>query len=121
MEAFLSSPFWDHLTIVAVLIGLVAALAFVIRYQWVAGSTWWRQPDGSPNLFGRFLMTRKILLSILFAVVLANRWYPGWEAQRAVTAVLMLLFALHTFVPYRLLTEAQKEQHEEVKDGKGRG
>lgn len=114
MEAFLSSPFWGWLTLIAVWIGLAAALAFVVRYQAVAGWTWWRNPDGTPNLFGRFLMIRKILLSVLFCVVLLNRYAPGWDARAAVTAVLMLGFALHTFVPYRLLTEAQKAHTEEV-------
>ncbi len=112
MEAILASPFWDWLTVAAVVIGMIAALAFVVRYQYVAGWSWWRQPDGRRNLFGRFLMARKLLLAVLFAVVLLNRWQPDWEARKAVTAVLMLAFALHTFVPYRLIGEAQKERRE---------
>ncbi len=116
MKAILDSPFWDHLTIGAVLIGLVAALAFVARYQYTAGWSWWRHPDGSVNLFGRFLMIRKLLLSGLFVLIIANRWFPGWTGREALTALLMLAFALHTFVPYRLLTEAQRAQKEAGKD-----
>jgi D-alanyl-lipoteichoic acid acyltransferase DltB (MBOAT superfamily) len=120
MEAFLQSPFWGWLTLAAVVIGFIAASAFVVRYQWVAGFTWWRNPDGTRNLFGRFLMIRKILLSVLFIVVLLNRLAPGWHAQKAVTAVLMAAFALHTFVPYRLLTEAQRASRKEEVEKHGR-
>ncbi len=121
MESVLASPFWDRLTIAACVIGLVAALAFVVRYQHDAGFTWWRQPDGKPNLFGRFLMTRKILLSALFMLLLANRLFAGWDGRQAVTAVLMLAFALQTFIPYRLLSEAQRERREkEAANGTGR-
>ena len=108
MEGVLASPFWDWLAIAASAIGLVAAMGFVLRYWHDTGLTWWRHLDGRPNLFGRFLMIRKILLSGLFALILANRFAPDWEARRAFTAILLFGFALHTFVPYRLLTEAQK-------------
>jgi D-alanyl-lipoteichoic acid acyltransferase DltB (MBOAT superfamily) len=121
MDAFLEHPFWEWLTLAAVAIGLVAALAFVVRYQYVAGWSRWRQPNGKANLFGRFLMIRKLLLSVLFGVVLLNRVAPGWHAQKVVTALLMTAFALHTFVPYRLLTEAQRAQKEkEAPHGTGR-
>jgi hypothetical protein len=111
MHGFLASPFWDWLAVTASGIGLVAALAFVTRYWHDAGSTWWRHLDGTPNLFGRFLMIRKILLSGLFLIILSNRFAPGWEGRRALTAILLFGFALHTFVPYRLLSEAQKARH----------
>lgn len=114
MRELLNSPFWDWLTIGAVVIGLIAAMAFVVRYQIEVGWTWWRHPDGTPNAFGRFLMIRKALLSALFAVILANRVFPGWPGREAVTALLMLGFALQTFVPYRLLVTAQKAHEKEV-------
>lgn len=116
MTEILLSPFWEYLTFASVVIGLIAALAFVARYQYQAGWSWWRHPDGTVNLFGRFLMIRKILLSALFIVVLLNRLAPAWTAREAVVALLMLAFALHTFVPYRLLTEAQKAQKEAGED-----
>jgi hypothetical protein len=121
VKAILESPFWSHLTIGAVLIGLIAALAFVVRYQYQAGWSWWRHPDGTVNLFGRFLMIRKLLLSTLFGIILLNRLLPGWTGREAVTALLMLAFALHTFVPYRLLSEAQKAQKKEAPHGQRRG
>jgi len=108
MRAFLESPFWEYLTIAAVIIGLVAAVAFVVRYQYEVGFSWWRQPNGKPNHFGRFLMIRKILLSALFVIVILNRLFPEWPAKEAVTALLMVAFAVQTFVPYRLLISAQK-------------
>jgi hypothetical protein len=117
VDGILASPFWDKLTIVACAIGLIAAMAFVIRYQRLSGCTWWRHRDGSPNLFGRFLMVRKILLSALFGLFLANRLIGPWAAREAVTSLITLAVAIHTFVPYRLLTEAQKAQpKEEVTD-----
>lgn len=118
MEQVLASPFWDWLTIAAVGIGLVAAMLFVIRYQIEVGFSWWRQPNGKPNHFGRFLMIRKLLLSALFLLILTNRVFPGWHGREAVTALLMLGFAVQTFVPYRLLISAQKAHvKEEVQDG----
>lgn len=113
MKELLASPFWDSLTIVSVVIGLIAALLFVIRYQYEVGFSWYRHTDGGPNHFGRFLMFRKLLLSGLFLLILANRVFPGWTGREAVTALLMFGFALQTFVPYRLLVTAQKAQEKQ--------
>lgn len=113
MEHALAHPFWDVLTLAAVGIGLVAAMLFVVRYQVEVGWSWWRHPDGKPNHFGRFLMIRKILLSGLFLLVLANRAFGEWTGRSAVTALLMLGFALQTFVPYRLLVSAQRARDRE--------
>lgn len=103
MRAFLDSPLWEWLTIGAVVVGLVAALTFVVRFQVEAGWSWWNSP------FGRFLMIRKVLLACLFVIVLLNRVLEGWPARNMVTALLMLAFALQTFVPYRLLVKVQRE------------
>lgn len=113
MEAALEHRVWDHLTLSAVFIGLIAALAFVGRYQYEVGFTWWRSRDGQPNHFGRYLMIRNLLLSSLFLLILANRVHPGWTGRSALTALLMLGFAFQTFVPYRLLVSAQKAQERE--------
>jgi hypothetical protein len=112
MREILSHPFWDSLTIAAAGVGFLAAVLFVGRYQRDEDFGWWKNSDGSPNLFGRFLMIRKILLSLLFALIILNRIFPGWTGREAVTAILFTAFAVHTFVPYRLLTEAQKERRE---------
>lgn len=99
---------WNYITIGACAVGLVAALLFVIKYQVESRGAWKNNP------FGRFLMTRKILLSGLFALILTNRFFPGWDWRLPITAVLMVAFALQTFVPYRLLVEAQQERaHDE--------
>jgi hypothetical protein len=114
MRTILESPIWDWLTMGSVIIGLIAALAFAVRYQWEVGFSWWRHRDGIANHFGRFLMIRKLLLSALFILILANRVFPGWTGREAVTAILMMAFALQTFVPYRLLVNAQRAQEKEA-------
>jgi predicted ferric reductase len=103
MRALLDSGFWEWLTIGSVGIGLVAALVFVVRFQMEVGWSWWSSP------FGRFLMVRKILLACLFVLVLLNRTLEGWPLRNMVTALLMLAFALQTFVPYRLLVKVQRD------------
>jgi hypothetical protein len=95
---------WNWITIGACAVGWVAALLFVIRYQIESRGAWRTNP------FGRFLMTRKILLVCLFSLIISNRLLPGWEWRIPITAVLMCAFAVQTFVPYRLLVEAQQER-----------
>lgn len=102
----LDSPFWGWLTVGAVALGMLAALVFVIRFQAEVGWSWWRSP------FGRFLMIRKTLLTGLFSVVLLNRLIGDWPGRSALTALLMLAFAIQTFVPYQLLMRVQREQQE---------
>lgn len=114
--AILDSPVWEWITLGAVGVGLVAALTFVIRFQLEAGWDWWYSP------FGRFLMTRKLLLTALFATVLINaltgRDWPGREAW---TAILMVLFALQTFIPSRLLIKVRRrETSQEVRRDESR-
>jgi hypothetical protein len=101
MGDFLSWAGWGWITIFACAVGLVAAMSFVVAYQVQVGWDWWHNP------YGRYLMTRKALLAGLFVVILLNRFIPGWPARLFVTAVLMSLFALQTFVPYRLLMRVQ--------------
>lgn len=97
---------WSHLTLAACVFGLIAAAIFVVRYLWEAGTDAWRNP------FGRYLLTRKALLAVLFSVVLLNRadhldWWG--RLQEPVTAILMAAFAIQTFQPYRLLVKAQRD------------
>jgi hypothetical protein len=113
MREILTSDFWDWLTIGSVVIGFVACVAFVIRYQIEVGRSWWRLPDGTVNHFGRYLMVRKVLLASLFGLILTNRVIGSWEARPAFTAILMFAFAVHTFVPYRLLISAQRAQEKQ--------
>lgn len=97
-------PVWTWITMAAVVVGLVASVWFVVRLQMEAGWSWRTNP------FGRYLMTRKLLLAALFTVVLCNRLdWAWWDLLRApVTAALMTAFAFQTFVPYRLLMAAQR-------------
>lgn len=109
MHELLTWHGWLWITVGACVVGLVAALAFVIRFQMESRGAW----RGNP--FGRFLMKRKIILAALFSLILLNRaGWDWWEAIRLpVTAILMVLFALQTFVPYRLLVEARQERASE--------
>lgn len=107
MRAFLTHPFWIWVTMGAVVLGLVASVLFVVRYTLESGRDAWRNP------FGRFLLTRKALLAALFALVLANSVWGEWLGRRPVVAILMVAFALQTFVPYRLLMDAQKAHDKE--------
>lgn len=104
LHDFLTWHGWHLITIGACAIGWLAALLFVIRYQINSGGTWRNNP------FGRFLMTRKLLLLGLFSLILSNRLIPGWDWRMPLTAILMVAFAVQTFVPYRLLVEAQQER-----------
>lgn len=110
MRAFLESPYWEYITVASVGIGLFACLLFVIRFQMKVGFTWWRHLNGQPNHFGRFLMIRKMLLASLFILIITNRVFPDWLGKEPVTALLMVAFALQTFVPYRLLILAHETQ-----------
>jgi DMSO reductase anchor subunit len=105
MGEFLSWDGWNTITIVACAVGLVACVSFAAAYQYEVGWDWTRNP------MGRYLMTRKLLLGGLFVTILLNRFIPGWSGRLAVTALLMSLFAVQTFVPYRLLKKVQKPDH----------
>lgn len=101
---------WTPITVVACGVGLVAAVVFAVAFQWMAGWDWLRNP------MGRYLMSRKVLLAGLFVVILANRFFPGWPGRQMVTAILMSLFAVQTFVPYRLLLKVQDREPEATSD-----
>lgn len=103
---------WDSLALVAAVIGLALAGWFVIQYQHAVGWSWWRNP------FGRFLMTRKLMLVLLFGNAIVNRMFvDNDEWRQASSAVLLTLFAVQTVVPYRLLMKAQRDMqdHEEAR------
>lgn len=96
---------WNTLTLAAGVVGLILSAGFVARYLWEAGR------DALNNPVGRFFITRKILLAVLFVTVILNRvdlaWWEG--VQEPATALLIAAFAVQTVWPYRLLVEAQKE------------
>lgn len=108
MTALLNWNGWDWTQPIAAILGLVAALLFVTRYWIESGKAAWKNP------FGRFLLQRKFILSLFFFLILVNRVTEGvvtsdaWPGQDAVTALVFLAIALHTFVPYRILLDAQK-------------
>lgn len=115
MTNFLTHSVWAWITGGAALVGLAAALWFVIRLQMEAGWDWRRNP------FGRYLMTRKLLLAALFILIIMNRVGPDWWGELVrppLTAVLMTAFALQTFVPYRLLMKAQTQAHHDDQEAR---
>jgi hypothetical protein len=95
---------WDYLALTAAFIGLCLSTWFVIQYQRQVGWDWWNNP------FGRFLMTRKLMLSLLFGNAIINRLVIDSVTWREASgAILLTLFAVQTIVPYRLLMKAQRE------------
>lgn len=101
---------WDNIALAACVVGLCLAGWFVIQYQRMTRGAW----RGNP--FGRFLMTRKLLLCALFANAILNRLWEPWPTE-ITGAILLWLFALHTILPYRFLVEAQQERAEQEKEG----
>lgn len=118
MEAFFAWEGWDYGTVAACIIGMVAATLFVTTFASDAGGDAWRNP------FGRFLLTRKALLVGLFFLVLVNRAAGGvvredsWMGQDVLTFLVFMGFAIHTFVPYGLLIDAQRA-HTEKEEAHG--
>lgn len=109
MSDFLAWECWTGVIYFACVVGFFASALFVVRYHISSGGTWYRHTDGRPNQFGRFLVFRKTLLAVLFVIVVTNRVTPDWAAKEFVTAIVFLAFAFQTFVPYRLLLQAQKD------------
>lgn len=101
---------WDYIAITACGLGLIPILLFMIEYQRRSRGAWWRQPDGSPNPFGRYLMTTMGLKACLFTLAVVNRIFSGWWGHEQVTALVLVAFVLSLFLPYRLLLEAQRER-----------
>ena len=106
MRGILYNEFWDWVVYAACVIGGLAALTFVVKFQIESRGAW------RDNPFGRFLMTRKILLFVLFTTVMTYRLYGDWPGRRILVALMMVAFAFQTFVPYRLLMRAQAEAAE---------
>lgn len=107
-DGWLWSPWWAHGILVLVALGTVAALHFVWAYQRNVGWTWWRHNDGEANLTGRWLMVWALSRVLVLGLTLVN-WAAGpWPGILPVSFVVMGIFCLHTFVPYRLLVKAQE-------------
>lgn len=107
---WLWSPWWVHGILVMVAVGTLAALLFVVSYQRHVGWTWWRHRDGEVNLTGRWLMVWAVSRVLVLGLTLIN-WAAGpWPGVLPVSFAVMTIFALHTFVPYRLLAKAQEER-----------
>lgn len=109
MTQLLAWPGWDAVQIVAAVIGLVASVWFVSQVFRETGMDWRRNP------FGRFLVQRKALLAVFFIFILFSRWQGGhwhtpenWAGRDFILAVLLMVFAVQTFRPYRLLMAAQR-------------
>lgn len=113
---------WDYGIVLASIVGVVASVTFITGYSAKAGKSAWNNP------FGRFMLSRETLLFVLFSQVLANRLIGGivrpdvWPGSGLVAFVTYGLFAIHTFMPYRLLIEAQrahiKQEEESRNDAK---
>lgn len=116
MAHLLTHDLWRWITVAAVVIGFIGCVIFVIRYHVATGGKW------QNNRFGRYLMTRKLLLGILFGFVLINRFVEEWPGRRPILALLMLAFALQTFVPLKILLDTQERpDHDNERDSRTGG
>jgi hypothetical protein len=103
MDLVLGWEGWRQVTIAACVVLALGCLVFVVGYQRAVGWSWWHNP------FGRFMMTRKLVLLALAALILSNRVVGPWAGREAATAFLMWIFALQTFIPYRLLLAVRRD------------
>lgn len=109
-DGWLWSPFWVYGILTMCVVGFFAALLFVADYQRRVGWTWWRHRDGTVNLTGRWLMTWAVSRVLVLGLTIVN-WAAGpWPGALPASFVVMTIFALHTFVPYRLLAKAQERR-----------
>lgn len=119
-DGWLWSPLWVHGILVMCLVGTLAALLFVVDYQRRVGWSWWRHQDGEANLTGRWLMAWAVSRVLVLGLTLVN-WLAGpWPGVLPASFAVMAFFALHTFVPYRLLVKAQERRatpKEKSRDG----
>lgn len=117
MRAVLESTLWVYGVLVMCLVGLAGAIIFIISYQRTVGWTWWRFRDGDPNSFGRFLMIWSWTRVGVLGLTVTNALFPPWPGQLPLSFLAMGAFAIHTFVPYRLLrrihSQPPKEEHHE--------
>lgn len=114
LREFLHHPLWTEVTTLAGGVGFVLAALFVFSYHRETGGTWRRLGGWACSQSGRYMMTRNALLMPLFAIIVLNRLAGDWTGRPAATAVLVLVFALTTILPYRLLesreARARREQ-----------
>ena len=109
MAGFFAWPGWDVVQLLAAAVGLVASVWFVVQVFRETGMDWRHNP------FGRFMVERKALLALLFVFILGSRWAgvhwhtpENWLGRDFILAVLLMVFAVQTFRPYRLLMAAQR-------------
>lgn len=97
---------WDYVALAGCFVGLALAGLFAVEYHRRTNGDWRRNP------FGRFLVTRKLLLCALFTNAILNRLVDGFQQNigEASAALLLCAFAAHTVLPYRFLLEAQHER-----------
>lgn len=98
----------DVLLAVVAGLGLLSTSSFVIAYGRRSGLAW------AHNAAGRYLMVHHALLASLFAIIEANRWFPGWVGREYVTAVVLAGFVAHSFAAYQLVRTAYEPKKEEA-------
>jgi hypothetical protein len=101
---------WDQIAIVGCAIGIFAAGLFLIEFHRRSRGAWRDTP------FGKHLMLQKFLLLALFSLAIANRVFPDWPGREQATTLVLLMFVLQMFLPYRFLREAQKEHDREHRE-----
>jgi len=110
MHDVLYHQLWDYLVLIACIAGLVLAAWFAISYQAQSRGAW------RDTAVGRFLMTRKILLAVLFATILSYRLFGDWPGRRPIVALMLVAFAFQTYLPQKMLMEAQRARRAERRE-----
>ena len=107
MSEFLAWPGWIDLSLLACFVGLLLAASFVVRYHHRTGGAWHRTPEG------RWTLYRRAMESAVFGLTLVNYFFPTWPGALFASFLLLAGFALQTYVPHRLLTQAQRARDRE--------
>lgn len=103
-------PLWDWIVFGACGVGMVLAGWFAVSYQ-IQSRGAWRETRA-----GRFLVTRKVLLFSLFASVMSYRVFGDFPGRRVLVALMLVAFAFQTWVPYRMLMDAQAERERQRRE-----
>lgn len=95
---------------IAVSVGIMGCVVFVIGYWWVTRGRW------VEDEVGQYFMSSNAVVAALLGIILMNLWFgPEWPGRRHVTFTLILAFIVTRWWPLRLLWLAQREKRQNGK------